>query len=199
MAYKNGEIYGAVSINDVQRAVGSSSADLGQLIRNGNINKWARYKPVAYAGVSKIRSRDIRTYGLPFTPDPVFDAKTGLNIGIMTGSPSDVAAWTDAEIAYERPSGGTAQPYRLTDWSGYNHYAQEPARFIWNGTLVQINGQCYAKKEDGSRGSNVGNFSGYRRGEVMKYTTSETTPEYGTMIWEAIQDIVSHIDADSNE
>lgn len=173
MAYKNGEIYGAVSINDVQRAVGSSSADLGQLIRNGNINKWARYKPVAYAGVSKIRSRDIRTYGLPFTPDPVFDAKTGLNIGIMTGSPSDVAAWTDAEIAYERPSG--------------------------DGTLVQINGQCYAKKEDGSRGSNVGNFSGYRRGEVMKYTTSETTPEYGTMIWEAIQDIVSHIDADSNE
>lgn len=68
-----------------------------------------------------------------------------------------------------------------------------------DGTLVQINGQCYAKKEDGSRGSSVGNFSGNRRDEVMKYSTSETTPEYGTMIWEAIQDIVSHIDADKNE
>lgn len=68
-----------------------------------------------------------------------------------------------------------------------------------DGTLVQINGQCYAKNEDGSRGSNVGNFSGYRRDGIMKYTTSEITPEYGIMIWEAIQDIVSHIDADSNE
>lgn len=135
MSYKNGEIYGAVSIRDVQRAIGSSSADLGTLIRNGNINKWARYKPVAYAGVSKIRSRDIRTYGLPFTPDPVFDAKTGLNVGLMTGTPSDVAGWTDVEIAYERPSGGTAQPFRLTDWSGYNHYAQKPARFIWKNTF----------------------------------------------------------------
>lgn len=67
------------------------------------------------------------------------------------------------------------------------------------GVLAQINGQCYAKKEDGSRGSNVGNFNGYRRGGVMKYTTSEMTPEYGIIIWEAIQDIVSHIDADGQE
>jgi len=68
-----------------------------------------------------------------------------------------------------------------------------------DGMLVQVNGQCYAKKEDGSRGSNVGNFSGYRRDGVMKYTTSEMTPEYGTIIWEAIQDIVSLIEADSKE
>lgn len=66
-----------------------------------------------------------------------------------------------------------------------------------DGTLVQINGQCYVKKEDGTRGSSVGNFNGYSRDGVMKYTTSETTPEYGTMIWEAIPDIVNHIDADS--
>ena len=135
MAYKNGEIYGAVSINDVQRAIDGNSADLGRLIRNGNINKWAKYKPVAYAGVGKIRSRDIRAHGLPFTPDPVFDAKTGLNIGIMTGTPSDVAGWTDVEITYERPSGGTAQPFRLTDFSGYNRYAQQPAKFIWKNTF----------------------------------------------------------------
>lgn len=68
-----------------------------------------------------------------------------------------------------------------------------------DGTLVQINGQCYVKKEDGTRGNSVGNFSGNIRDGVMKYSTSETTPEYGTLIWEAIQDIVSHIDADKNE
>lgn len=135
MAYKNGEIYGAVGINDIQRALSTSKSDLGTLIRTGNINKWARYKPIVYPGVNKVRSRDISTYGLPYTPDAAFDAKTGLNVGTMTGKPSDVAAWEDVEITYERPTGGTSQPFRLTDFSGYNHYAQCPARFVWKSSF----------------------------------------------------------------
>ena len=135
MSYSNGEIYGNVSINDIQRAIGSSSPDLGTLIRTGNINKWARYKPVSYPGVDKVRSRDIRSHSLPFTPDTVFDAKTGLNIGIMTSTPSNVAAWDDVEITYERPNGGIAQPYRMTDFSGYNNYAQRPVEFVWKNSF----------------------------------------------------------------
>ena len=138
--YSYGEIYGNVSINDVQKALDNSSGDLGILIRNGNINKWARYKPISYPGVNKIRSRDIISHSLPNTPDPVFDAKTGLNIGTMTGLPSDVASWEDVEITYERPTGGTSSPFRLTDFSGYNRYAQKPAEFFWRNTFKKDQG-----------------------------------------------------------
>lgn len=140
--YSNGEIYGNVSIDDVKKALDNSSGDIGTLIRNGNINKWARYKLVSYAGVNKIRSRDISSHSLPNTPDPVFDAKTGLNIGTMTGLPSDVAGWEDVEITYERPTGGTSSPFRLTDFSGYNRYAQKPATFFWRNTFKEDYGMA---------------------------------------------------------
>lgn len=67
------------------------------------------------------------------------------------------------------------------------------------GTLLQVSGQCYLKKEDGTRGSSIGNFNGYQRDGIMKYTTSEMLPEYGTMVWEAIPDLVSHINVNGEQ
>ena len=48
MSYSNGIITAPVSIYDVQRALGVvGGGDLGTLIRDGKINMFAKYKPVA--------------------------------------------------------------------------------------------------------------------------------------------------------
>lgn len=128
MGYENGSIYAPVSINDVQRVIGASSPDLGTLCRHTNINKWARYKPVIYPGFP-IRFQSGIT---------AFENKTGLSVGTMIGYPSDVAAYMDVAITYERPTGGFSSPYRLTDFVRYNHYAQKPAEIYWRNSNFQL-------------------------------------------------------------
>ena len=46
MSYSNGRITGAVSINDVQKALGVSSGDLATLCESELINPWAKYRPI---------------------------------------------------------------------------------------------------------------------------------------------------------
>lgn len=140
MAYSNGKIYGAVSIYDVQRAIGAISPDLGTLCRSANINKWARYKPVIYNKVNIARTRVINTFHLPITPDPSFDALTGLNLAQLAQYFSDPIAIADydayVEVAYNRPYGGSASPYRLVDWCEYNHIAQPPVTVMWGSRFA---------------------------------------------------------------
>lgn len=128
MAYNNGEITAPVSIYDVQRALGNSSSDLGTLCRASQINKWARYKPVVYAGFP-IRFQSGIT---------AFENKTGLSVGTMIDAPTNIAAYSDIEIGYDRPTGGMASPYRLTDFVKYNHYAQKPAEIYWRNTDFKL-------------------------------------------------------------
>lgn len=54
MAYSNGIITAPVSINDVQRALGNGSCDLGTLCQSVSINQWSKYKPVGKAKISTI-------------------------------------------------------------------------------------------------------------------------------------------------
>lgn len=122
MGYENGSIFAPVSIQDVRKVLGTNESDLGSLCCHRLINKWARYKPVRY-------------YGFPIrfqsgTPS-AFATMTGLSVGTMIGLPSEVAAYIDVEITYEKPLGGMSSPYRLTDFVRYNHYAQKPAEVLW--------------------------------------------------------------------
>ena len=120
MAYSNNIITDPVSISDVQAAVGHTSGDLATLILEGNINKWAKYKPVVYASVSSsndgkgnvVNTSSIKQmYGLtvPITSDPFTTYKNG-----------------GGEWTYTKPSGGTASPYRLADFNGYRNNATPP-------------------------------------------------------------------------
>lgn len=62
MSYSNGRIYvdtsktpnEGVGIYDVQRALSTNRQDLGELCTHKNINKWARFKPVAAVGIQQI-------------------------------------------------------------------------------------------------------------------------------------------------
>ena len=137
--YSNGVIYGATSISDIQRVLGVSINDLGTLCRHKNINKWARYKPVIYPNIFALRSRVINTWHFPITPDPNFDATTGLNIGMLASfeNPIDIADYDSyQEVNYSKPYGGNNAPYRLTDWCEYDHNAKPPAVIQWGNKFA---------------------------------------------------------------
>lgn len=126
----NGSIFAPISIYDVQRVLGNPSPDLGTLCRDSHINLWARYKPVQYPGFP-VRFQ---------SSDAAFNAKTGLNVGTMIDLPSQVAAWSDLSIGYDRPLGTLNSPYRLTDFVRYNHYAQKPCEIIWRTSFKEDTG-----------------------------------------------------------
>lgn len=143
MSYSNGKIYGIVSIQDIKNAIGASSGDLGTLCRSSAINKWARFKPVSYPKINAVRSSIINYYHLPIAVDLVFDSTTGLNLAQLTQFFSDPMAISDYDtyinVAYNQPTGGASSPYRLLDWSGYDHRAQPPVSFSWGDRFAVDN------------------------------------------------------------
>lgn len=56
MAYSSNIITGAVSIYDVQRALGLSSPDLATLCKSTNIKMWAKFRPVEYKSAGRVGS-----------------------------------------------------------------------------------------------------------------------------------------------
>lgn len=119
MSLSNGKITAPVSIDDVKSCFGLSSNDLGTLIKNANINVWAKYKPTVYPS--------------PF-PDDWYKATDG-NYGLNITVDNRVSSWSALVAEYSkpnngysniyiRPSGGATSPYRLGDFRGYNHNAK---------------------------------------------------------------------------
>ena len=105
----------AIGIGDISKAVGSASRDLGTLIKDGPvINKFAKYKPFIYAAWGFANDNAWKTalrqtrYG--FCPENGHIA------------PSVGTTWT-----YNRPQGGSSQPFRALDFDGY--YSQAPCPF----------------------------------------------------------------------
>lgn len=111
MSYQDSRISQPVSLYDIQRAVASSITDIGRLIKEGNINKWARYKPERRASITIMThaQRKANHFGLkvPYCRQAVMNAMV---YGIMNGDIDD--AWD-----YLRPRGGsTGEAYRFTDF-----------------------------------------------------------------------------------
>lgn len=112
-----------ISTNLVGQTLGTNSRDVGTLCSHPNINKWSRFKPYRYPQVTGI-------YGVSGTDDsiPKNTLNWGINPALVTAGllPASQALadnwgkwgqWTP-------PSGGTATPYRLGDFRGYNHDAK---------------------------------------------------------------------------
>ena len=138
MAYSNGMITAPVSMRDVQKALGVGSGDVGTLCRSTMINMWAKFKPIYHSGVGLLinsqrqdNSHTVSGYAISW--------------GIMKPA---ISAWSDyidlsdgvvkpGVWGYDRPQGGNASPYRLTDFvevnnsgvatgNGYSHGAKCP-------------------------------------------------------------------------
>lgn len=107
-----------VTLPAVAALLGLTQApDLGTLCRDahGRTNMWARRKPVAVASLRPITDEQRRhaDYGLR-KPD-----------GGEAAMPTD-AEWRRRVWTYAPPAGGSAQPFRLSDWDGYDPDARPP-------------------------------------------------------------------------
>lgn len=118
---ETGIISAPVSIDDVKRALGESSNDLATLCKSENINMWAKYKPTCYPSSFPddwYKARD-GNYGISV---PIYSNLESLYNAYFIDGDKD----HDNGYSYERPSGGSAEPYRLGDFRGYNNKATSP-------------------------------------------------------------------------
>lgn len=147
--YRNSS-YG-ISIGDIQQFFGNSRNDIGSLISNVTINKWAKYKPVRSAKLGILSDSDRKS------------VQQGLSTTIytQTGEPTSSLSFFYALLAgnlpwsYNRPRGlngggtGIHEWYRFLDFDGYdkratalfNPYAIESVMLSYDDSLfIQING-----------------------------------------------------------
>lgn len=143
MPYNNGIITAPVSVYDIQNAIGSQSGDLGTLILYGNINMWAKFKPVCKEVIDttpQLNSDNswngsvsnpwwkgtLNDYGIAyaggmvtinFQRSGIIDALTSILSKINGG----LNGWT-----YVHPAGGRYEPFRYLDFNRYNAYAKNP-------------------------------------------------------------------------
>lgn len=132
MSYSNGKISETdpVSVTDVRTALSSSSKDVGTLCSSPSVNVWAKYKPVPLAEIVPLRSSAWwkGTSG-----------KCGMDITTYTSLTALFAALSGGNYQWgrEQVTGGTSAPYRLLDFQGYNHNAENPVGAI-GGTSYTI-------------------------------------------------------------
>jgi hypothetical protein len=130
MSYSNGIISAPISFSDVQHVLGVSDTDLATLCKENTINKWSFYKPVDNLRLFNLE--DVHYYaaddGFVF---PAFTTAPALLQAKIAGT----ALW-----AYRKPSGGTASPYRLTDFKGYNHNSANPYIFSLGESTINSDG-----------------------------------------------------------
>lgn len=117
-----------ISIYDIQSVLGSSLNDIGALIVNGNINKWAKYKPVRYdtLGVLTDAQRKNVQHGL--------STDVATETGVPTNSDSFfyklLAGSLPWNYLYPRGKGvnGTNvnEWFRFLDFDGYDSSATPP-------------------------------------------------------------------------
>lgn len=139
MGYSNGIITAPVSIYDVQRALGSSSPDLGTLCK-GDVNKWSRCKPVEPRnGVAVIKPLVLPSAGVPLY-DTFKTLAGNWGVSVFDNSNHEVTGLIPLSAltqygsdSYQQVQGLNANyqwkhikpwsSFRLTDFNNYNHKA----------------------------------------------------------------------------
>ena len=118
MSYSDGKISGAVSVYDVQRALGVSSDDTATLCTSNKINKWAKYKPVHYGGeerkLSKLRDEDYIQQSIMYDGQQL-TTYFGLKIVDLPGVLRPTIHDNDY-LYVGRPTGTSYSPYRIQDF-----------------------------------------------------------------------------------
>ena len=149
MSAENGIIKASVSFGDVNGTIGTSHTDLGALCKDGNINKWAMYKPVSKNKIGLLTQSDRGsvTYGLTAILNT---AAQNLYLGntAATDANFNTAVSSSYDWTYTKPSGGANSPYRLHDFLncdnpsnwGYVHNTKPPFELMgdWTFTKTQL-------------------------------------------------------------
>lgn len=192
MSVSDGKIVAPVSIDDVKSVLGESSDDLATLCKSSKINVWAKYKPTCYPS--------------PF-PDNWYKARDG-NYGISVPSYNTLESLYNAYFidgdenhdngySYERPSGGSAEPYRLGDFRGYNSRATSPiSSFLATARATSnsgVSGSCEFRISVGEDDRvNLGDiditkdcyfgFALFQKGKPVYFRTESNTVSNGSFL-----------------
>lgn len=136
MTLVNGVLVQApVKQSDIQGALGVSSSvnKWSQLCTHGNINKWAKYKPVSYNTPANLTVAQRKSVNYGITNIPVWTGNGAVNkmgnfwFGVNTGSANAPACGIQTDYwGYQRPTGGVNSPYRALDFNGYKHDVVAP-------------------------------------------------------------------------
>lgn len=125
MSVDRGIIVAPVTIDDVKQVLGESTNDLAALCRSSNINMMSKYKPVPLAEtfVTDSLNADMRTWTAKSdtgwwigNPNGVFGMRTVNDVQ----QAKELGRWT-----YNKPTGTSEAPYRLSDFIGYNSNENE--------------------------------------------------------------------------
>lgn len=120
-----------VTIANVASIVRSGGTDLADIIANGNINKWAKYKPIVRATVDTVSGqwdRNNNTWLASANWWRGGDGHCGLTfsvfseLGTLTNSSTFLYKLYHLQLpwTYTKPSGGSNSPYRLQDFAKYD-------------------------------------------------------------------------------
>ena len=111
-----------ISVSMVRDELGAATNNVGQLCIHPNVNKWSKRKPYAYPSYNPLYGLngldDSTIKNLNFFLDPkVFDPYL---------IPKALVDGWQLWGGWRPPNGGTSEPYRLTDFGGYNKLANPP-------------------------------------------------------------------------
>ena len=116
--------------SDLASVLGIPGTDLAESCKSSAINMWAKRKPEGVAsglqsmpiGIITDAMRQLNGYGIRTLYQNGYGSLSSLVTDLRNGSVRSM-------FEYIKPSGGTSNPYRLTDFNGYYHGARTP---IWN-------------------------------------------------------------------
>ena len=116
--------------SDLASVLGIPGTDLAESCKSSAINMWAKRKPEGIAsglqsmpiGIITDAMRQLNGYGIRTLYQNGYGSLSSLVTDLRNGSVRSM-------FEYIKPSGGTSNPYRLTDFNGYYHGARTP---IWN-------------------------------------------------------------------
>lgn len=131
MGHSNGIITTPVGLDtDIPQTLGVSSKDLGTLCTSTAINKWSRKKPIRIVGL----------WG--DATDAQFKA-SGFGLQLPSGS-SDAITASNGSYTYLKPRGSANnEPYRISDFINYNHYALPPCQGAGDYNVNTLLGSVY--------------------------------------------------------
>ncbi len=134
-------------LSDVQRALGYFPGTVSKVCTYKGINKWARYKPVQSSRVDVPSRAQYEQMASDMQVCWGFD-RTSFISGTSIGELCRQAALNGADWKYNVPD---SPPYRLSDFAGYDHYAQPPCSLslpsgtVLTGTHVSLSLNASAK------------------------------------------------------
>lgn len=148
MSYSDNHIIHApISINDVQKALSNSSCDLGTLISNSIVNKWAKWKPIKVAKVIPLVSSDWVSANYGITDIPTWTRLSYASTFLFSDNRSSLSNiyWPECDRskgslsleywAHQKPTGGNAGPYRLSDFDNYYRDAEAPIGLMTQSSI----------------------------------------------------------------